>query len=130
MKKAIKQTSDKDLRAYASDNLVNLGKKGKVEYYYDYGVYIGHCPLCNEVAYEDTHCVFCGCEFEELSADDILKIREANHEYTVTCGKVTLKQVCTSLYKYVDGKLISHSLLSKPYTKEELEKMAKEIAND
>jgi len=113
----------KEERIYARDNLVNIGKKGKVKYYYDYGVYIGHCPLCNEVAYEDTHCVFCGCEFEELSADDILKIREANHEYTVTKGNITLHQVCNSLYEFRDGKLISHSSLSKPYTKEELEKM-------
>ncbi len=122
----MKAEEKEDLRFYASDNLVNLGKKGKIKYWYDWGIYIGHCPLCSEVAYEPTHCVFCGCEFEELSADDILKIREANHDIEVTKGNITLHQVCNSLYEFRDGNLVSHSSLAEPLTKEELEKMIEE----
>ena len=126
----MKAEEKEDFRLYVSDNLVNLGKKGKIKYWYDWGVYIGHCPLCSEVAYEPTHCVFCGCEFEEPTEEEIKAKKEANQEYTVTCGNVTLKQICTSLYKYVDGKLISHSSLSKPYTKEELERLVGKIAKE
>lgn len=103
----------------------HINKKGKIKYYWDWGVYIGHCPMCNEVAYENTHCVFCGCEFEELTEDEVNELKEKNHEYEVTYENITLHQICNSIYKYVDGKLVSHSSLAKPYTKEQLEGMVK-----
>ena len=113
-------------RVYARDNLVNLGKKGKIKYWDDWGFYIGHCPLCSEVAYEPTHCVFCGCEFEEPTEEEIRTKNEANHDIEVTKGNITLHQVCNSLYEFRDGNLVSHSLLAEPLTKEELEKMIEE----
>lgn len=116
----------KEERIYARDNLVNLGKKGKIKYWDDWGVYIGHCPLCSEVAYEHTHCVFCGCEFEKPTEEEIRAKKEANHEIKVTKGNVTLYQVCNSLYEFRDGNLVSHSTLDKPLTKEEIEKMIEE----
>lgn len=117
------------MKIYARDekDLVNLGKKGKIKYWDDWGIYIGHCPMCNEIAYEQTNCVFCGCDFEEPTEEEIKAKKEANHEIEVTNGNVTLHQVCNSLYKYVDGKLISHSTLLKPYTKEELERLVKKL---
>ena len=116
----------KEERIYARDNLVNLGKKGKIKYWDDRGVYIGHCPLCSEVAYEHTHCVFCGCEFEEHTEEEIKEIKEANHDIGVKKGNITLHQVCNSLYEFRDGNLLSHSTLVNPLTKEELEKMIEE----
>lgn len=116
-------------RIYArpKEELINLGKKGKIKYYEDNFVYIGHCPMCNEIAYEQTNCVFCGCEFEEPTEEEIKAKKEANHEIEVTNGNVTLHQMGNSLFKRVDGKLISHSTLLKPYTKEELERLVKKI---
>ena len=83
----------KEERIYARDNLVNLGKKGKIKYWDDWGVYIGHCPLCSEVAYEPTHCVFCGCEFEEPTEDASRTKNEANHEKEETKGNITLQKI-------------------------------------
>ena len=116
----------KEERVYARDNLVNLGKKGKIKYWYDWGIYIGHCPLCSQVAYEPTHCVFCGCEFEKPTEEDIRAQKEANNEIDVTKGNITLLKLCNSLYEFRDGKLVRHSTLDKPLTKEELEKIIEE----
>lgn len=116
----------KEERNYARDNLVNLGKKGKIKYWDDWGVYIGHCSLCSEVAYEPTHCVFCGCEFEKTTEEEIRAKKEANHEITITKGNITLHQVCNSLYEFRNGNLVSHSTLWNPLTKEEIEKMIEE----
>ena len=120
------KVEEKEERIYARDNLVNLGKKGKIKYWYDWGVYIGHCSLCSEVAYEHTHCAFCGCEFEKPTEEEIRATKEANNEIEATKGNVTLHQVCNSLYEFRDGNLVSHSTLVKPLTKEELEKMIEE----
>ena len=116
------------MKIYARDekDLVNLGKKGKIKYYEDNFVYIGHCPMCNEIAYEQTNCVFCGCEFEKPTEEEIRAKKEANHDIEVTKGNITLYQVCNSLYEFRDGNLVSHSTLGKPLTKEELEKMIQE----
>ena len=122
------KVEEKEERFYARDSLVNLGKKGKIKYWYDWGVYIGHCPLCSGVAYEPTHCVFCGCEFENPTEEEIREKKEENHEIKVTKGNVTLHQVCNSLYEFRDGNLVSHSTLWNPLTKEELEKMIEEKA--
>lgn len=115
-------------RIYARDSekeLHNLGKRGKVEYFWDNFVYIGHCPMCKEITYEETHCVFCGCEFEKPTDEEIQNKREKNHEYTVTCGDITLHQIGNSIFTYKGKIFLSHSSLSKPCTKEELEEMAK-----
>lgn len=120
------KVEEKEERFYASDNLVNLGKKGKIKYWDDWGVYIGHCPLCSEVAYEHTHCVFCGCEFEKPTEEEIRAKKEANNEIEVTKGNVTLHQVGNSLYEFRDGNLVSHSTLVNPLKKEELKKMIEE----
>ena len=71
-------------RTYASDYLPNLGKCGKPIYVNDWGIVVPVCPFCNENAYESTHCVFCGAESEQLTAEEIKAQKEANHEYTVT----------------------------------------------
>ena len=110
--------------------LVNLGKKGKIQYWNDWGVYIGHCPMCKEVAYQQTNCVFCGCDFEEPTEEEIKNLKEKNRDYEVSCGNIRLHQVCNSLYKYVDGKLVSHSSLSRNYSKEQLEEMVRKEYGD
>ena len=122
------KVEEKEERFYARDSLVNLGKKGKIKYWYDWGVYIGHCPLCSELTHKTTHCVFCGCEFEKPTEEEIRAKKEANHEIKVTKGNVTLYQVCNSLYEFRNGNLVSHSTLGKPLTKEEIEKMIEEKA--
>lgn len=121
-----KEVEKNEERFYARDNLVNLGKKGKIKYWDDWGIYIGHCPLCSEGTYERTHCVFCGCEFEKPTEEEIRAKKEANHEIKVTKGNVTLYQVCNSLYEFRNGNLVSHSTLCNPLTKEEIEKMIEE----
>lgn len=101
----------------------NVGKKGKINFYEDWGVYIGHCPFCDELAYEKDHCVFCGAEFEELTEEDIQKEKEENHEIEVSKNGRTLHQVGNSVYEYCNGQFVSHWSCSRPHTKEELEEM-------
>lgn len=35
----------------------------EVKWYYDWGVLAPHCPACDELAYEEDRCVFCGQPF-------------------------------------------------------------------
>lgn len=35
----------------------------EVNWYYDYGLLVPHCPACDELAYEEDRCVFCGQPF-------------------------------------------------------------------
>ena len=108
----------------------NKGKKGKVIYITEYGLTLPYCPFCNEPAYDDEYCVFCGAEFIKPTKEEMDEVKKANHEYKVIYKNVVLIQVGCSVYQYKDNKLISHWSLAKPFTEEELLKEAKKISGE
>lgn len=119
-----------DFRVYAKGDLPNLHKKGKPYYANEWGITVPFCPFCNKYAYESTHCVFCGAEFEEPTKEDIEKMKKANNEITVEYKNIMIQQVATSLWLYEGGKLISHMALGNPMTEKELLDMAKGYARE
>lgn len=96
----------------------------------EYGITLPFCPFCHEPAYEKTHCVFCGAEFEELSKQELEKQKKTNHEITVKYKNITIHQVCCGAYIFRDGKFISHASLTKPQNEKQLLQMAKHYAGE
>ena len=115
---------------FIDPNWVNVGKRGKIEYSYEYGMFIPVCPFCKELAYEEQQCVFCGADFEQPTKEEQEEIKKANHEFIVTYKNVTLQQIADAVYQYKDNILISHWSLARPYTEEELLAEAKRLAGD
>lgn len=112
-------------RMYASDDLPNLDKKGKPYLMDDgYGIVLPWCPFCNEPAYESTHCVFCGAEFEKLTKEEKEEQKLLNNELTVTYGNVLVHQVSNSVWVFRDNALLCHVSLAHPYTEDELIELA------
>lgn len=121
-----KKINNKDVRYYHDDSkLVNYGKKAKITRNWEYGLYVPICPLCGELAYEPDYCVFCGCEFIPETEEEKINAKTLNNEYEVNYKTIRLYQCGTSLYTYQNHQLISHASLSHPYSKEELEELAK-----
>lgn len=108
----------------------NKGKKGRLVYRIEYDLCLPFCPFCNEPAYDDEYCVFCGAEFIKPTKEELEEVKKANHEYKVIYKNVALIQVGCSVYQYKDNKLISHWSLDKPFTEEELLKEAKKISGE
>lgn len=106
----------------------NKGKKGKAIYITEDGLSLPYCPFCNEPAYDDEYCVFCGAEFIKPTKEEMDEVKKANHEYKVIYKNVILIQVGCSVYQYRDNKFINHWSLAKPFTEEELLKEAKKIS--
>ena len=71
----------------------NKGKKGKVIYITEYGLTLPYCPFCNEPAYDDEYCVFCGAEFIKPTKEEMDEVKKANHEYKVIYKNVVLIKV-------------------------------------
>ena len=115
---------------FIDPNWVNVGKKGKIEYSCEYGIVIPVCPFCNEPAYEEEQCIFCGAKFEQPTKEEQEEVNKANHEFTVTYKNVTLHQIASAVYQYKNNRLISHWSLTRPYTEEELLAKAKRLAGD
>lgn len=85
----------------------------KVNWRWDYGVYVAFCPYCDELAYEKDHCCFCKKPYEWV---------EGKYKDTVVeVGEYTIVQATNnhiSIYK--NGEHISHSSCTKKYTEAEL----------
>ena len=46
----------------------------KVNWKWDYGVYVPFCPYCDEPAYEKDHCCFCNKPYEWVNGELISHI--------------------------------------------------------
>ncbi len=91
----------------------------KVNWKWDYGVYVPFCPYCDELAYEKERCCFCGKEYEWV---------EGKYKPTkVAVGNYTVIQSTNnhiSIYK--NGDTISHISCNKKLTEQELKDMIPE----
>ena len=117
-------------KLYVRENLPNLNKKGKPCYICDYGIWVEVCPFCKEYAYEKTHCVFCGAEFEELTNEETKYYRELNDEKIIVCKNITVKQVSNGVYVFRDNAMIQHLTTFKPLSNKELFEIAKQHAKE
>ena len=129
-KELTKEELEKSMRNYASDDLPNLDKKGKPYLATEWDITLQFCPFCNELAYEDTHCVFCGAEFIKPTKEEIELRKEANHEITVSYKNITLHQCSNSVWYYKDGKVMAHAQFIGPQTEEQLLEIAKKYAGE
>ena len=100
----------------------------KVKWRWDMGCYIAFCPYCNEPAYFDEHCEFCGKEYKWKEGR--YKPREG------VVGKYTVIQTSSrGIYIYDNdrNKLVSHASCTKRKSKRQLKKMVEhyeKIASD
>lgn len=85
----------------------------KVNWKWDYGVYVPFCPFCKEPAYEKDHCVFCGKKYEWV---------EGKHQPTVVEHHGYTMIQCTNnhLQLYKDGRIVMHASCKKKMTVDEL----------
>ena len=85
----------------------------KVNWRWDMGVYVPFCPHCDELAYDETHCVFCGKKYKWVDGE--IKPTVVEH------GEYTIVQ-CTNnhIQVYRDGRMVMHSSCTSKLTEEEL----------
>lgn len=94
----------------------------KVNWKWDYGVYVPFCPYCNEPAYEKDHCCFCNKPYEWVDGEYKNTIVEV--------GKYTIVQATNNhISIYENGELISHISCTKKYTETELKELLVEEVN-
>ena len=84
----------------------------KVKWRWDMGVYVPFCPYCDELAYEEDHCVFCKKEYEWV---------DKSKERKVIVGEYTVVQASNNHITIVkDGRMVYHASCTKKKTDEEL----------
>ena len=92
----------------------------KVNWRWDYGVYVPFCPFCKEPAYEKDHCVFCGKKYEWV---------EGKHQPTVVehNGYTVIQCTNNHIQVYKDGRLCYHASCTKKMSVDELKMQAEMI---
>lgn len=97
----------------------------EVKWRWDMGCYIAFCPYCNEPAYFDEHCEFCGKEY---------KWKEGRHKpRQVYVGKYTIIQAPSrTVFAYDNdrGRLVWHSACTKRLSKRNLKKFAEAMIKE
>lgn len=84
----------------------------KVKWRWDMGVYVPFCPYCDELAYEEDHCVFCKKKYEWV---------DKSKERKVIVGEYTVVQASNHHITIVkDGRMVYHASCTKKKTDEEL----------
>ena len=87
-------------------------KTKKVKWRWDYGVYIPVCPYCDEPAYYEDKCCFCGLPYKWV---------DKSKNTTVSQGEYTVVQVSNnSVYLYKGDACVMHCQCTKKQTKSEL----------
>lgn len=88
----------------------------KVNWRWEYGVYVPFCPYCDEVAYEKDRCVFCGKDYEWVEGE--------YDETIVNMGEYTAVQ-CTNnhIHIYKGNKMVLHSSCTEKKTEDDLREM-------
>ena len=84
----------------------------KVKWRWDMGVYVPFCPYCDELAYEEDHCVFCNKPYKWV---------DKSKERKVIVGEYTVVQASNNHITIVkDGRMVYHASCTKKKTDEEL----------
>lgn len=87
----------------------------KVKWTYDWEVYVPLCPYCNEPAYEEDHCVFCGKQYKWVDGGEEAKIKVVEHN-----GYTIIQCTNNHIQVYKDGSLVMHASCTKKMTEDEL----------
>lgn len=86
----------------------------KVNWHWDYGYYMPFCPHCNEPAYEQDHCVFCGKRFKWIEGKHKPSVVEHN-------GYKAVQGTGNDIVVYdEEGEPIMYSSCARKYTEREL----------
>lgn len=85
----------------------------KVEWKWDWGVYVPLCPYCSELAYEEDHCIFCGKRYKWVDGE--YKPAVVEHE-----GYKAVQASNNHVTIYKDGQMIMHSSCKVKKTEDEL----------
>lgn len=85
----------------------------KVKWTWDWGVYIPHCPYCNEPAYEEDHCVFCSKKYEWVEGKQQPMVVEHNGYTIIQCTN-------NHIQIYKNGRIVMHASCTEKKTVEEL----------
>ena len=85
----------------------------KVKWTWDFGVYVPLCPYCNELAYEQDHCVFCGKKYEWVEGKHKPTVVEHNGYTIIQCTN-------NHIQIYKDGRIVMHASCTKKMTEDEL----------
>ena len=85
----------------------------KVDWHWDWGVYVPLCPYCGELAYEEDHCIFCKKRYKWV--DGKYKPTIVEHE-----GYVAVQSTNNHITVYKDDKMVIHSSCRVKKTEEEL----------
>jgi hypothetical protein len=88
----------------------------KIQWRWDYGVYMCFCPYCDEPAYENGKCVFCGKQYKWI---------EPKYKPTkVQVGDYAVVQATNNNIAIYDkdGQMLYHAQCPKKMTEEELVK--------
>lgn len=89
----------------------------KVEWKWDWGVYVPLCPHCGELAYEKHRCVFCHKRYKWVEGEIKPTVVE-DGEYTI----IQATNNCIQVYK--SGRIILHASCTKHLSEDELRKYA------
>lgn len=110
-----REICDRVCRVYAS--AVKFGRiKAKVNWRWDWGVYVPFCPYCDEPAYEKDHCVFCNKPYEWVAGE--------YKDTIVSVGEYTVVQTTNNnIHIYKGERLVMHSICTKKKTEDELKEM-------
>ena len=86
----------------------------KVNWQWDYGVYMAFCPYCNEPVYEKDKCVFCGKPYKWVEGK--FKPTEIEHQ-----GYTIVQSTDNHILVYnKDGHMVYHASCTKKLTEDEL----------
>ena len=87
----------------------------KVKWRWDWECYVPLCPYCNELAYENDHCVFCKKEYKWVNK---------SKDRVVIVGEYTVVQTSNNHISITkDGRMVFHASCTKRKSKRNLKKM-------
>lgn len=89
----------------------------KVDWRWEYDLYLPFCPHCNEPAHEKDRCIFCGKRYRWVEGRDKDKAKETIVEHE---GFTIVQCTNNHIQIYWDGHLVMHSSCTKRMTEEEL----------